>query len=63
MPPFGDLYGVPTNADRSLTREDHIGFDAGTHTDAMRLRYSDYEHAAKPHIEDFAVQVHFIKQT
>jgi Ala-tRNA(Pro) deacylase len=61
MPPFGDLYGVPTCVDRSLTKEDYIVFEAGTHTDAIKLSYSDYERAAKPHIQDFALKLHSVK--
>lgn len=55
MPPFGDLYGVPTYVDRSLTKKVCIVFEAGTHTDAIKVSYSDYERTAKPRIEDFAV--------
>jgi hypothetical protein len=45
-----------------LTNEDQIVFEAGTHTDAIKLRYSDYEHSAKPRIEDIAVKLHPKKQ-
>jgi Ala-tRNA(Pro) deacylase len=62
MPPFGELYGVPTYVDRNLTKEDYIVFEAGTHTDAIRLAYSDYERTAKPRIEDFAVKLHSVKR-
>jgi Ala-tRNA(Pro) deacylase len=62
MPPFGDLYGVPTYVDRNLAKEDYIVFEAGTHTDAIRLSYSDYERAAKPRVEQFAVKLHSVKQ-
>jgi len=62
MPPFGDLYGVPTYVDKSLTKEDYIVFEAGTHTDAIKLSYGDYERTAKPHIQEFAVKLHSIKQ-
>ena len=61
MPPFGDLYGVPTYVDRKLTSEDYIVFEAGTHTDAIRLAYSDYERAAKPRVEEFAVKLQSVK--
>jgi len=63
MPPFGDLYGVPTYVDKSLTKEDYIVFEAGTHTDAIKLSYGDYERTAKPHIQEFAVKLHSVKQT
>jgi Ala-tRNA(Pro) deacylase len=61
MPPFGNLYGLPTYVDRTLTQEDYIVFEAGTHTDAMKLSYNDYERAAKPRIEEFAAKLHPIK--
>ena len=62
MPPFGDLYGLPTYVDRSLTKEDFIVFEAGTHTDAIRLKYDDYERVANPLVEDFAIKLHAIKK-
>lgn len=62
MPPFGDLYGIPTYVDKTLTREDYIVFEAGTHTDAMKLSYNDYERAAKPRIEEFAAKLHPLRQ-
>jgi Ala-tRNA(Pro) deacylase len=62
MPPFGDLYGVPTYVDKSLTKEDYIVFEAGTHTDAIKLSYLDYERTAKPHIQEFAVKLRSVKQ-
>jgi Ala-tRNA(Pro) deacylase len=61
MPPFGDLYGVPTYVDRKLASEDYIVFEAGTHTDAIRLASSDYERAAKPRVEEFAVKLQSVK--
>jgi Ala-tRNA(Pro) deacylase len=62
MPPFGDLYGLPTYMDKSLAEEDYIVFEAGTHTDAIRLNYTDYERTARPRVADFAVKLHSIKQ-
>jgi Ala-tRNA(Pro) deacylase len=61
MPPFGDLYGLPTYVDKSLIKEDYIVFEAGTHTDAIKLSYRDYERTAKPYIQDFAVKLHSVK--
>ena len=63
MPPFGELYGVPTYVDRSLTKEDYIVFEAGTHTDAIKLSFIDFDRTAKPHIADIAVKLHFAKRT
>ena len=57
MPPFGNLYGVPTYVDKSLTQEDYIVFEAGTHTDAIKLSYLDYEKIAKPQVADLASKI------
>jgi Ala-tRNA(Pro) deacylase len=61
MPPFGKLYGLPMYIDRSLSQPDYIVFEAGTHTDAIKLSYRDYERIAEPNIEDFAIRVQSIK--
>ena len=61
MPPFGNLYGVPTYVDKSLSEEEYIVFEAGTHTDAIKLSYRDYEKIAKPRVEDFAIKIQPMK--
>ncbi|MBM3861603.1 MAG: deacylase [Verrucomicrobia bacterium] len=58
MPPFGKLYDVPTWVDKSLTEDDYIVFEAGTHTDAIRMSYADYARLAEPTVADFAVKLH-----
>jgi Ala-tRNA(Pro) deacylase len=63
MPPFGNLYGLPTYVDKTLAQEDYIVFEAGTHTDAIKLSYHDYERLAKPRVEDFAVKLHPMQQS
>ena len=57
MPPFGSLYGVPTYVDKSLAEEDYIVFEAGTHTEAIKLSYHDYEKIVKPHVEALAIEI------
>jgi Ala-tRNA(Pro) deacylase len=57
MPPFGGLYGVAGYVDASLSEAAKIVFEAGTHSDAIRMRYADYERLAKPTVADFAVKV------
>jgi Ala-tRNA(Pro) deacylase len=61
MPPFGNLYGLPTYVDRSLAQEDYIVFEAGTHTDSIKLSYLAYEQIARPQIADFAMKVHLVR--
>jgi Ala-tRNA(Pro) deacylase len=55
MPPFGNLYNVPVYVDRSLTEDEEIVFNAGTHTETLKVRYADYARLAKPIVADFAV--------
>ena len=61
MPPFGNLYGVPTCVDKSLAEEDYIVFEAGTHTEAIKLSYRDYEKIVQPRVEDLAVKIQPMK--
>ena len=56
MPPFGNLYGLPTYVDKYLAEQDYIVFEAGTHTDAIKMSYSDYEKIVKPKVEDLAIK-------
>lgn len=56
MPPFGNLYGLPTYVDKHLAEQDYIVFEAGTHSDAIKMSYSDYEKIAKPKVEDLAIK-------
>ena len=57
MPPFGNLYGVPTYVDKSLAGEDYIVFEAGTHTEAIKISYRDYKKIVKPRVEDLAIKM------
>ena len=54
MPPFGELYGLPIYVDESLAADEEIVFNAGTHHDAIRLRYADFAKLAKPVVCTFA---------
>jgi Ala-tRNA(Pro) deacylase len=61
MPPFGNLYGLSTFVDKHLAEQDYIVFEAGTHTDAIKMSYSDYEKIVKPKVGDFAIKLHPMK--
>jgi Ala-tRNA(Pro) deacylase len=63
MPPFGNLYGLPTYVDQALSKEDFIVFEAGTHTDAIKLQYKDYERVVNPIIEDFSMKLQPVKHS
>jgi Ala-tRNA(Pro) deacylase len=48
MPPFGNLYGMKVYIADSLTDDEDIAFNAGTHTEVIRLKYRDFEHLVHP---------------
>jgi Ala-tRNA(Pro) deacylase len=54
MPPFGSLYNLPVYVDESLAADEEIVFNAGTHRDAIRMRYEDFVRLAKPKVCSFA---------
>ena len=61
MPPLGNLYNLPTYVDQHLAEQDYIVFEAGTHTDAIKMSYSDYEKIVKPKVEDLAIKLQPMK--
>jgi Ala-tRNA(Pro) deacylase len=54
MPPFGNLYRLPVYVDEKLAADDEIVFNAGTHRDAIRMRFKDFEKLAHPMVAGFA---------
>jgi Ala-tRNA(Pro) deacylase len=54
MPPFGNLYDLPVYVDESLTRDEIIAFNAGSHTELIKLSYKDFEALVKPNVLKFA---------
>lgn len=55
MPPFGNLYGMPVYLDERLVDDDSIVFNAGTHTEALRMAFGDYEKCVHPEHARFGV--------
>jgi Ala-tRNA(Pro) deacylase len=58
MPPFGNLYDLHTYVDKDLAAQDYLVFEAGTHTDAIKMSYRDYDRIVKPRVEDLAIKLH-----
>ena len=48
MPPFGNLYEIPVIVDEALAEDEDIFFNAGTHTELIRMKYADFEALVKP---------------
>ncbi len=56
MPPFGNLYGVDVFVANSLAEDEEIAFNACSHSQLIKMSYSDYEKLVKPVRLDFAFQ-------
>ena len=54
MPPLGDLWGQRVFVDSRLTRDPEIVFDGGSHSDAIRMAYREFERLTHPTVADFA---------
>ena len=48
MPPFGNLYGMEVYADRALSQNREIAFNAGSHTEIIKMSYHDFERLVVP---------------
>ena len=57
IPPFGNLYGLPTFVDNALSKNDYISFAAGTHSDRIKISYPTYVKIVRPRIGSFTVKV------
>ena len=55
-PPFGQLFGLPVIADRSLTADETILLRAGSHEEALEMAFEDFSHLERPLIADIGFQ-------
>ena len=54
MPPFGNLYDMQVFAAAKLAEDDEIAFNAGSHTELIKLAYKDFERLVKPTVVKFS---------
>jgi Ala-tRNA(Pro) deacylase len=54
MPPFGPLYGQTVYVDAALALERDIVFNAGTHREAIAMRWNDFVKMVNPIVGRFA---------
>jgi Ala-tRNA(Pro) deacylase len=54
MPPFGNLYGMIVYVSKLLAQDDEIVFNAGSHTELIRLAYKDFERLVTPKVARIA---------
>lgn len=57
LPPFGSHYGAQTIADQSLTEDEYISFESDSHTEAIRMKYSEFYDIEHPLVARFARQI------
>ncbi len=55
MPPFGNLYGMEVFVAGKLTEDQEIAFNAGSHSELVKLEYKDFENLVHPKIMKFAM--------
>lgn len=48
MPPFGNLYGMRVFVAPHLREDDRIAFNAGSHSEMIRMPYDDFERLVEP---------------
>ena len=53
MPPFGNLYGMAVYVAASLTQNEEIVFNAGSHIEVIKLAYQDFERLVRPQVVSF----------
>jgi Ala-tRNA(Pro) deacylase len=57
MVPFGNLYNLSVYVDRSLSADEEIVFNAGTHVDTIKIRYQDFERLVQPRKINAAIRL------
>jgi Ala-tRNA(Pro) deacylase len=53
MPPFGNLYGMEVFMAESLSANDEIAFNAGSHTEVIKMKFDDFERLVNPKVVSF----------
>ncbi len=55
MPPFGSLYNIPVYVAASMVGDKEIAFNAGSHTELLKMSYQDFERLVNPKVARFAL--------
>ena len=56
-PPFGHLYGLRVIMDKIIEKNHDIAFNAGTHTDIVKMKLKDYLRLENPTIADISTHI------
>ena len=55
MPPFGNLYGLDVYVAETLAEDEEIAFNAGSHSELIKMAYKDFERLTKPKVIRFSM--------
>ena len=50
MPPFGNLYDMDVYVAEQLAENEEIAFNAGSHTELVRMSYNDFKNLVTPEV-------------
>jgi Ala-tRNA(Pro) deacylase len=54
MPPFGNLYDMEVYVSKLLSEDEEIAFNAGSHTELIRLMFKDFLRLVEPKVARIA---------
>jgi Ala-tRNA(Pro) deacylase len=54
MPPFGNLYDMEVFVAEKLEENEEIAFNAGSHSELIKVGYKDFERLVKPSVVRFS---------
>ena len=57
MPPFGNLYDMDVFVAESLAEDADIAFNAGSHSELIKMSYKDFENVVKPRVVKFSTRM------
>ncbi|UCG76654.1 MAG: YbaK/EbsC family protein [Gemmatimonadota bacterium] len=60
MPPFGNLWGMKVFSDVRLAEDEEIAFNAGSHSELVRLAYGDFVRLVKPEVVHLTTREHVL---
>lgn len=55
MPPFGNLYDMSVYVSPALAAEGELAFNAGSHTELIKMSWADFERLVRPRVARFTV--------
>jgi len=61
MPPFGNLYNMEVFVAKSLAEDEEIAFNAGSHTEIIKMNYKDFAQMVEP--KEISFTTRFDKKT